>query len=129
MAIVRRIESENLPRISPLISHAVAMGKLVITGVEAGKRDDGTLGETVEEQMELAFKRLDDVLRAAGGNIKSAIRIEGFLADVAYGKVFNEVYNKYFESAEVPPCRFNFQVTFANPKMYVEISAIAAIEN
>lgn len=127
MSIVRRIESEQLPKINPLISHAVAVGNLVITGVEAGKRDDGTLGETVEEQMELAFKRLDDVLRAAGGTIKNAVRIEGYLADVAYGKIFNEVYNKYFEGAEVPPCRFNFQVTFANPGMYVEIAAIAAV--
>ena len=127
MANVRRIEGYNLPKINPLISHAVAVGNLVITGVEAGKRDDGTLGETVEEQMELAFKRLDDVLRAAGGSIMNAVRIEGFLADVAYGKVFNDVYNRTFEGAEVPPCRFNFQVTFANPKMYVEIAAIAAI--
>ncbi len=127
MADVRRIESDNLPKINPLISHAVAVGDLVITGVEAGKRDDGTLGETVEEQMELSFQRLDDVLRAAGGSIKNAVRIEGYLADVAYSKAFNDVYNKYFEGAEVPPCRFNFQVTFANPQMYVEISAIAAI--
>lgn len=127
MANVRRIDADDLPKINPLISHAVAVGNLIVTGVEAGKRDDGTLGETVEEQMELAFKRLDDVLRAAGGDIKNAVRIEGFLSDVAYGKIFNEVYNKYFEGADVPPCRFNFQVTFANPKMYVEISAIAAI--
>lgn len=127
MAKAKRIEGKNLPEIKPLISHAVAVGDLVITGVEAGKRDDGTLGETVEEQMELAFKRLDDVLRAAGGDIKSAVRIEGYLSDTAYGAVFNEVYDRYFEGAEVPPCRFNFQVTFANPKMYVEISAIAAV--
>lgn len=127
MAKAKRIEGKNLPKIKPLISHAVAVGDLVITGVEAGKRDDGTLGETVEEQMELAFKRLDDVLRAAGGDIKSAVRIEGYLSDTAYGAVFNEVYDRYFEGAEVPPCRFNFQVTFANPKMYVEISAIAAV--
>ena len=55
MAKAKRIEGKNLPKIKPLISHAVAVGDLVITGVEAGKRDDGTLGETVEEQMELAL--------------------------------------------------------------------------
>jgi len=127
METVRRIESEKLPKINPLISHAVAVGNLVITGVEAGKRDDGTLGETVEEQMDLAFRRLDEVLQVAGGSIHSALRIEGYLADTAYSKAFNDAYQRYFEGAAVPPCRFNFQVTFANPKMYVEISAIAAI--
>lgn len=127
MVEIKRIEGDNLPKINPLISHAVAVGNLVITGAEAGKRDDGTLGETVEEQMELSFKRLDDVLRASGGTIGNAVRIEGYLADVAYAGAFNEVYNRYFKDAKVPPCRFNFQVTFANPKMYVEIAAIAAV--
>ena len=50
-------------------SHAVSVdgaGRLVFTSGQVGGRKDGTFPETFKEQVEQAFKNLEEVLHASG---------------------------------------------------------------
>lgn len=123
----KQIQPAQMSRILSPISHAVACGRLVVTSAEAGKRADGTLPESVEEQMELAFGNLEQVLQAAGGNLSSVVRCDCFLTKAEHMQALNTAYRKYFQQAEVPPARSTLLVGFTTPGMYVEISAIAVL--
>ncbi|WP_245717828.1 Rid family hydrolase [Nocardia miyunensis] len=58
-----------------------ARGLLFISG-QIGRRADGTAGETVEEQTELALHRLEEILRQEGLDLTALVDVTSYHVDI-----------------------------------------------
>lgn len=105
-------------------SQAFDLGDLVITAGQVGAHADGTLADTVEEQIELALNNLQAVLHAAGSSLDRVVKTTCYLADVADFGRFDQLYRARFDIDRLP-ARSTVGVAFGNPDVLVEIEAIA----
>ena len=83
-----------------------------------------TIGETIEEQTEQTLKNVKAALEEAGTSMKDVVKCSVFLKDIMEFKNMNSVYVTFFD---VPPARTTVEASLVNPKMRVEIDAIAYV--
>ncbi|GME86268.1 unnamed protein product [Ambrosiozyma monospora] len=105
-----------------ILSPAWSVGNLVFTAGTVGNRPDGSYPETIEEQTELVLKNLDNVLRAAGASLETTVKTLVFIANTEDQPKLNAVYGKIVTHQ---PARSCVAVKFPNPKILVEIEAVA----
>ena len=121
------INADNAPEAIGPYSHAADIGGLLFCSGQI-PLDPGT-GEFVpgglEEQTEQVLKNLQIVLEGAGSAPEKILMTTIFLADIAYGKVVNEMYSSFI-NAEAPPARQTVAVKALPMGAMVEISVIAA---
>ncbi len=85
------------------------------------------LVDDAKEQTERTFKHIEDVLKAAGGDFSSVLKITIFTTDISKQGIINEVSARYFGEAN-PPARSILEVkSLAHPGMFVEIEGVAAV--
>lgn len=103
---------------------ARSIGNLVLTsGQIALDPETGAISsDNISGQTEQVCKNLAEVLKAAGSDIKKAIKTTCFLADINDFAVFNEVYSKYFTEK---PARSCVAVKQLPKNALVEIEVIA----
>lgn len=122
-----RIYTELAPANPSTISHAVRYGPILAVSGQVGKRIDGTIPETVEEQIQTAFDNLKAILAAGHASLDSVLMCQCYLTRREDFPVMNRLYHSYFDGMEVPPARCTVFAELANPKLFFEITVIAGV--
>ncbi|CAJ62458.1 MULTISPECIES: RidA family protein [Frankia] len=118
----------RVPGQLPSISGAAGHGDLVVTsGVICPDllRPGLTPATTpdVRQQIDGALAALRDVLRAAGSDLRYALRVEAFLARPADFPLWDSAFTAAWPAD--PPARTTLVTGFALPVVLVELQAIA----
>ncbi len=121
------IFTEDAPAAVGPYSQAVATGGLIfcsgqipidpVTGafVEGG----------VQEQAKQCLDNLSAVLKAAGGSLETAVKVQIYLTDMGDFGAVNEIYADYF--TDEPPARACVEVSALPKGALVEIEAIGIV--
>jgi len=105
-----------------LFSAAVEHGGLVFV---AGQVADD-LSQGVKGQSEQVLKKIDDLLKAAGTDKSKLLSATVYLADIRGFEEMNAVWDAWVVAGSTPG-RATVEARLANPKLLVEIVAIAAV--
>lgn len=108
--------------------HAPAMrahGHLFISG-QIGRRPDGTPGATVEEQTELAIRRLEEILRLAGLDLGALVDVTSYHVDIREHMSGFLAAKQRLIRAPYPAWSIIGVSGLASPELLVEIQATAA---
>lgn len=68
---------------------------------------------------------MNDILKAAGGDLSNLVDVSVFLTDMADYKDFNSVYNEYFDAATGPARTTVGVATLPGTHLIIEIKSIA----
>ena len=118
------IFSQKAPAaIGPYSQATLKNGMLFISGQLGFKPETGALAETFEEQAELVFSHLKNILAEAGMTFANVIKVSVFVKDMGKFPILNEIYKKNF--AEPYPAREVIEVRDLPKSGDVEISLIA----
>ena len=79
----------------------------------------------IEEQTARVIENLQAVLKAAGADLDSVVKVTVFLADMNDFAAMNKVYTSFFGS--VPPARSAVQVARLPKDARIEMEAIACL--
>ncbi|KAJ5403956.1 hypothetical protein N7509_003827 [Penicillium cosmopolitanum] len=80
-------------------SHAVSVdgpARLVFTSGQVGGRKDGTFPDSFKEQVEQAFKNLEEVLHASGAQIRDVIKLKWFCVNWKADQSFQDLLKLTF---------------------------------
>ena len=122
-----KIYTDQAPANPPTISHAVRYGNIMVISGQVGKRPDGTIPDTIEEQVSVAFDNLKAILAAAVKDLSAVLMCQCYLVNHEDFAAMNRIYHPYFEGMATPPARCTVFAGLANPKLLFEISAIAGV--
>lgn len=119
------VTTDKAPKaVGPYSPAIVANGFVFCSGQVAIDPATNTLIDgDVEAQAHRVLQNLQAVLQAAGSDLRRAVKMTVFLADIADFKRVNGVYAQYFPDA--PPARSAFQVAALPLGALVEIECIA----
>lgn len=106
-------------------SQAIAYGSLIATGGQVGRDPaTGNLAHDLETQVTQAIDNLEQVLLAAGSDLKSVIKTNCFLSDIEQFNRFDAAYRSRFSSPF--PARSTVGVRLAGDLQF-EIEAWAVL--
>ncbi|TKC86853.1 RidA family protein [Trinickia terrae] len=106
---------------------AVAAGGLLFVAGQIGIRTDGTIPERVEEQIDLAFRRLGAVLAEAGLDFGDLVELVTYHVDIDKQlAAFREIKDHYIKE-NAPAWTILGVAALARPTLLVEIKAVAAM--
>ncbi|MBR3603548.1 MAG: RidA family protein [Elusimicrobiaceae bacterium] len=119
------INSPQAPKAIGPYSQAVEDGGFIFTsGVLPVDPVTGEIGGgDVKVQTELVLKNLENVLKAAGAQLKHVVKTTVFMTDLTAFAEMNNVYASFFK--ENPPARTTVQVAALPKGSSIEIEAIA----
>jgi 2-iminobutanoate/2-iminopropanoate deaminase len=104
-------------------STCVVAGDFVFTSHLAGLDEEGNWPESVEEQTEHCFRRLERTLEAAGATLSDVVKTTVYLKNIEdFGKM-REVYGRQFTDGY--PARMTATSEFIAPEILVMIEAVA----
>lgn len=107
-------------------SPAVTAGGLVFIAGQVGLRADGSVPESAEEQIELAFQRLGAVLDHCGLSFDDLVELVSYHVDVdAQLTAFRQTKDRHI-AREFPAWTILGVAALARPGLMVEIKAVAA---
>jgi len=119
---------DRLYRHSSDVAHAVevpAGARWLLTNGQVGTRPDGTTPATTAEQIEVAFERIEAVLKAARMGLKDVVRFDVYFTDRADVKTFVAIRDRVM-GAHKPGATFIVVKGLARPDLKIEIEAVAA---
>lgn len=106
---------------------AVSAGGLLFVAGQVGVRPDGVVPERVEEQIDIAFKRLEAILREAGLGFGDLVELVSYHVDVVTQLAeFREIKDRYIQE-HAPAWTIVGVASLARPTLLIEIKAIAAL--
>ena len=118
------VKSHKFPKSELPFSHGFRGGNLVFTSGQVGMDPEtGKVAESIKEQTRQTLENVEAVLEAAGCSRKDVIKATVFLADIRDYDGMNKVYGSFFSKPY--PARSCVEAKLANPKLKVEIEAIA----
>jgi 2-iminobutanoate/2-iminopropanoate deaminase len=121
---MQTINSKKAPAaIGPYSQATMKNGLLFISGQLGFIPETGLLAETFEEQAELVFAHLKNILAEAGMTLANAMKVSVFVKDMGKFPILNEIYKKNF--SEPYPAREVIEVRDLPKGGEVEISLIA----
>ncbi|MEX2210612.1 MAG: RidA family protein [Gaiellaceae bacterium] len=85
------------------------------------------VGETVAEQSDQIFKNLIAVLGEAGGDLSNIVHMIIFLTDMERFLDFFEVRKRYYPDGVYPPATGVEVTRLADPRLFIEVHATAAL--
>lgn len=90
------INTPNAPQPNGHYAQATVYNNTVYTAVQLGIKPEDTnpTPGTVKEQAEQVLKNLQAVLKAAGSDLSSALRIMIYVTDVKHWEEVNEIYTQ-----------------------------------
>ncbi|MFZ5967462.1 MAG: RidA family protein [Bacillota bacterium] len=122
---MKTIETAHAPgAIGPYSQGYIVNGMVYTSGQIPVNPEDGTIGDTIEEQTEQSCRSVGAILEEAGSGFEHVFKTTCFLADMKYFTAFNEVYSKYFVSK---PARSCVAVKELPKGVLCEIEAIAVL--
>ena len=101
--------------------------QLVFTSGTLGIHKDGSIPKSAEDQSRLALSNVLEILRAAGANEKSVVRLNAFVTHRDHLQAYMKARDETMGG--VPPTASTLMVVsgFARPEFLVEVEAIAAV--
>ncbi|ANY16857.1 RidA family protein [Bordetella pseudohinzii] len=108
-------------------SPAVRAGGLVFIAGQVGIRPDGTIPDSAEEQIELAFKRLGAILQHEGLGFQDLVELVSYHVriDEQLGS-FREIKERFIKT-DFPAWTILGVASLARPNLLIEIKAVAAV--
>ncbi len=120
-----RIHTEKAPQAIGPYSQAIEIGDMVFTSGQIPlDPETGTFPEGIEAQTEQALSNVEQILLAAGSDLKRVVKTTVFLSDMENFGAMNQVYERKF-SGTVYPSRSAVEVARLPKDALVEIEAIA----
>ena len=124
---MKAIKTENAPAAIGPYSQAIEVGGLVFaSGQLPIDPKTGTFPEGIKAQTRQALTNAQEILKAAGTDMKHVVKTTVLLADIADFAAMNEVYAEFF--TEPYPARSAFAVKSVPKGALVEIECIASKE-
>ncbi|PUE09957.1 MULTISPECIES: RidA family protein [unclassified Limnohabitans] len=110
-------------------SPAVKAGGLVFIAGQVGLRPDGTVPESAEEQIRLAFQRLGAILKHEGLGFEDLVELVSYHVRIDEQlTVFREIKDAFIKT-DFPAWTILGIASLARPNMLIEIKAVAAARN
>lgn len=107
-------------------SPAVKAGGLVFIAGQVGLRPDGTVPESAEEQIRLAFQRLGAILKHEGLGFEDLVELVSYHVRIDEQlATFREIKDEFIKS-DFPAWTILGIASLARPNMLIEIKAVAA---
>ena len=107
-------------------SPAVTANGLVFIAGQIGLRADGSIPEDPKEQIDVAFKRIEAVLKHLGLDFSDVVELVSCHVDVdSQLAAFREVKERYIR-ADFPAWTILGIAALARPELIVEIKVVAA---
>ena len=134
MSAIQRIRlPENDPslgsnRIFDLFQYSAAVkaGGLVFVSGQVGIRPDGTVPDSAEEQIELAFQRLAAILRHEGLDFSDLVELVSYHVGIDEQlSQFRAIKERHI-TADFPAWTILGVAALARPNLLIEIKAVAA---
>ncbi|MBM4439802.1 MAG: RidA family protein [Candidatus Rokubacteria bacterium] len=119
---------DQIARHSSNVAHGVevpAGARLLFTNGQTGTRPDGTAPETAAAQIEVAFERIGEVLKAARMTFADVVRFDVYFTDRADLPAFVAIRDRIM-GAHKPGATFLVVAGLARPGLKIEIEAVAA---
>jgi len=111
-------------------SHAIVVsgGRTAYLSGVVGKHPDGSMPDTIEEQAELAFKNLAEVMRATGGTLEDIIKVNVYVGEdfASHAAALRPIRARYFKP-DFPISTLVRVAGFAGSDYLFEIEAIAVL--
>ena len=124
---MKAIKTEKAPAAIGPYSQAIEVGGLVFaSGQLPIDPKTGTFPEGIKAQTRQALTNAQEILKAAGTDMKHVVKTTVLLADIADFAAMNEVYADFF--TEPYPARSAFAVKSVPKGVLVEIECIASKE-
>jgi enamine deaminase RidA (YjgF/YER057c/UK114 family) len=107
-------------------SPAVTVNGLVFIAGQIGLRADGSIPEDPKEQIDVAFKRIEAVLKHMGLDFTDVVELVSYHVEVGSNlTAFREVKEQYIRS-DFPAWTILGIAALARPELIVEIKVVAA---
>ena len=107
-------------------SPAVTANGLVFIAGQIGLRADGSIPEDPKEQIDVAFKRIEAVLKHMGLDFTDVVELVSYHVEVGSNlTAFREVKEQYIRS-DFPAWTILGIAALARPELIVEIKVVAA---
>jgi 2-iminobutanoate/2-iminopropanoate deaminase len=116
---------------SPGYSHAVIKpgSPVFISGQVAQDATGRLVGEgDIEAQVRQVFLNLRTVVNACGGSMDDIVKINVYVTDLAYRPAVAAARMVHFRPGFMPASTFVVVSSLADPRMLVEIEAVAMVE-
>ncbi|HLX17748.1 MAG TPA: RidA family protein [Bradyrhizobium sp.] len=112
---------------APPLSFATQVGDLLFVSGIPGFDDKGALPESFEAQFALVVKNLKRVLEEAGASVRDLAKVNVLLTRAADVAAMNALYAGAFGPPPYPARTTCVVQALPDPKMLIEIEAVAAL--
>jgi 2-iminobutanoate/2-iminopropanoate deaminase len=120
----RQVSTTNAPTPGGPYSQAISSGDFLFLAGQCPFDNSGAcINGTFEEEARLAFTNLAAVARAAGGDLRDAVRIGVYLLDLANFPTLNAICREFFD--EPFPARTTLQANLRG--FQIEVDAIVRL--
>jgi enamine deaminase RidA (YjgF/YER057c/UK114 family) len=109
---------------APGTSYAVAAGSLVLTGGQVPRRTDGSVPETLEEQIDLVLDNLESVLTRTGAGLADVVHLRAYVINRDVLTAWVERRRSRLGAAK-PAATTVIVDGLAEPRWQLEVEAIA----
>ncbi|MFI5186320.1 MAG: RidA family protein [Chitinophagales bacterium] len=109
-------------------SRAVKIGNVVeVTGTVASGPDGQVVGKNdAYTQTKYVYKKIEDVLKRAGAEMKDVVRVRMFVTDISRWQEYGKAHSEFFK--EIKPCNTMIEIrALIEPEYLIEIEATAII--
>ena len=126
--MLKHIHSADTP--APLSAHSDAVlippgAQILVSSGMLGMRKDGSIPDSIEEQVAAAFDNVEAVLREVGMTMTDVVKITAFITDAAYRVAYRAERARRVDDS--PPASTRIVITaLSQPELKVEIEVIAA---
>ena len=123
---MRTVHSPRVPTPKPGIkSNCKVVGNQVFISGMVGREADGSIPAGMAAQAGIAFRKISDLMEAAGASMGDVVQINVFATELAVDE-FQSVRRNFF-SGDFPCSTFVQVKGLADPRLVVEINAIGFI--
>lgn len=108
--------------------HVVRADRNVWVSGSVGVAADGSIPDSTVEQFRLALASVDACLRHAGAQAKHVVKVTIFMTDISERPLINPMRIEYFGEANRPASTLVEVSKLVDPRLRVEIEAVAYID-
>jgi 2-iminobutanoate/2-iminopropanoate deaminase len=119
--------AQPVARYSHGVVHSARARRLVISG-QVGIRPDGSIGETLEEQMEIAWDNLIEILKEGGMTVADIVKVNTFAAVPDAVALARKIRERKL-GLHAPASTFLQVAGLASPHFLFEVEAEAVSED
>lgn len=126
--MLKHIHSDKTP--APLSAHSDAVlippgAQILVSSGMLGMRKDGTIPESIEDQIAAAFDNAEAVLEEVGMSFSDVVKMTAFITDAAYRDAYRA--ERARRVGDPPPASTRIVITaLSQPDLKVEIEIMAA---